>query len=111
MLHPVDHPAFLLFLNGDVRHGCGSRGPVPVLFDGREPNDSAGPDLLDGSTFSLHPAAAGRDYERLTERMRVPGSSRARLEGHAGTAHERRIRCLKQRIDSYRAGEPIAPSS
>src|SRR6266704_2040666 len=58
LLHPVDHLAVFLFLNGDVGHGCGSRGPMPVLLAGREPNDVAGSDLLDGSAFSLHPAAA-----------------------------------------------------
>src|SRR5207245_3005731 len=26
LLHPVDHLAVFLFLNGDVGHGCGSRG-------------------------------------------------------------------------------------
>jgi hypothetical protein len=60
LLESVDHLAVFLFLNGDVGHGCGSRGTMAVVLAGREPNDIARPDLLDGAALSLHPAAAGR---------------------------------------------------
>ena len=34
LFHPVNGLAVELFLNGDVRHGCGRRGAVPVLLAG-----------------------------------------------------------------------------
>ena len=107
LLHPVDHLAVQLFLNGDVRHGGGRRGAVPVLLAGREPDHVTGPDLLDGAAPALHPAAAGRDDQRLAERMRVPRGSRTRLERDAGAETQGRIRRLKQRIDANGAGEPV----
>ena len=72
-----------LFLDGDVGHGRGRRGAVPVLLARREPDDIAGPDLLDRAALALDPAAAGRDDQRLAERMRVPGGAGAGLEGDA----------------------------
>jgi hypothetical protein len=41
VFHPVDVLAVQRLVNGDVRHGSGSRGPVPVLFAGREPDHVA----------------------------------------------------------------------
>ena len=84
LFHPVDDLAVELFLNGDVRHGRGRRGAMPVLLAGREPDHIAGPDLLDRSALALSPAAAGRHDQGLTERMRMPCGPRARLEGDAG---------------------------
>ena len=99
LLHPIDNLAIELFLNGDVRHGRGRRSPMPVLLARREPDHIAGPDFLDGSSLALNPAAARRDDESLTERMRVPCGPRARLKRYAGALNKRRFRCLKQRID------------
>ena len=84
LFHPVDDLPVELFLNGDVRHGRGRRGPMPVLLAGREPDHVTRPDLLDRAAPALNPAAASRDDESLTERMRVPCGPRARLEGYAG---------------------------
>jgi len=47
------------------------------------------------------------DDESLTERMLVPCSPRARLEGYARTLNKCRIGCLKKRIDPYGASEPF----
>ena len=80
---------------------------MPMLLAGREPDHITKPDLLDRSVFALSPAAATRDDESLTKRMRVPRSPRARLERYAGTLNKRRIGCLKKRIDPYRASEPL----
>src|ERR1022692_2289987 len=65
LFHPVDNFPGELFLNGNVRHGCGRRRPMPVLLAGREPDHLTGPDLLDRSAFALRPAAASRDDEGL----------------------------------------------
>ena len=60
-----------------------------------------------GPPSALSPAAASRDDESLAERMRMPCSPRARLEGYAGTLNKCRIGCLKKRIDPYGAGKPL----
>ena len=95
LFHPVDNLTVELFLNSDVRHGCGRHGPMPVLLAGRDPDHITGPDLLDRSAFALDPAAPSRDDKSLTEWMRMPCSARARLESYAGTLNECRIGCLK----------------
>ncbi len=61
VLHPIDNLTVELFLNGDVRHGGGGGGPMPVLFAGRKPYDITGTDFFDCSAFALGPAAASRD--------------------------------------------------
>jgi hypothetical protein len=45
LFHPVDDLAFVLLLNGDMRHGRGRRGSVPVLLTGRKPDDITRPNL------------------------------------------------------------------
>ena len=52
-----------------------------MLFAGREPHDIAGADFLNRAAFALHPAATGRNDQRLAERMRMPGRARTGLEG------------------------------
>jgi hypothetical protein len=110
LFHPIHNFSVELFLNGDVGHGRGRRGPMPVLFAGREPHHITGMNLLDRSAITLSPTTAGRDDERLAERMRVPCSPRARLECYAGALNKRWIRRLKQRTDAYRACEPFGGS-
>jgi hypothetical protein len=107
LLHPVHHLAIFLFLNGDVRHGCGWACAVPVFFSGGEPDDVSGAYLFNGAAFALAPSAAGCDDEGLAERMRVPGRPRAGFKGYVGTLDKCRVRRLKQRINPHRAGEPV----
>jgi hypothetical protein len=45
--------AIELFGDGDVRHGRGGRGAVPVLLAGRDADDVAGPDLLDRAPWTV----------------------------------------------------------
>ena len=70
----------------------GGRGAVPMLFVRRKPNDIARPDFFNRPAFTLRPAKAGSDDQRLTERMRMPGSARTRLERDARATHTRRLR-------------------
>jgi hypothetical protein len=58
---------------------------MPVFLARREPDNVARPDLLNLPTLPLRKAAACRHDQRLTERMRVPGGTRAGLEGDAVT--------------------------
>src|SRR5208282_4164894 len=80
LFHPLDGLAVELFLNGDVRHGGGRRGTVPVFFTRREPDYVTRPDLLDRATPALGEAAAGSHDQGLAQRVGVPGGSSARLE-------------------------------
>src|SRR6185312_4719810 len=105
--HPVHNFPVFLFLDSNMSHRCGWCGTVPVFFAGRKPDHVTGPDLLDRATFALGPPAARGNDESLTERMCVPRRPGARLECYACALHKGRIRRLKKRIDSYRAGEPI----
>jgi hypothetical protein len=84
LLHPVGAFAVEQFDDGDVGHGRGRRRAVPMLFARWEPDDIARTDFLDRPAFALHPAGTGGDDQRLAQRVRVPRSARARLEGDAG---------------------------
>src|SRR5205823_117268 len=67
-------------------------------------------DFLDRPAPTLRPATACRDDESLTERMRMPRSPRTRLESDAGALNQCWIGRLKERIDTYRTGEPLCRS-
>src|SRR3954453_1750590 len=107
MFHPIDGLAAELLLDGDVAHGRRCRSAVPVLLAGREPDDIAGPDLLDRAAFTLNPTEARHDEQGLAERMRVPGRARARLKGDQGTGDACRIRRAEQRVDPHCSCKPL----
>src|SRR5882762_10117829 len=111
LVHPVDNPAVELFLDRDMRHRRGRRCAMPMLFARRAPDDIAGTDNLDRPAPALHEAAAGRDDERLTERMRVPVTPRAWLERYVGAARPCRCGCLEKRVNAHRAGEILGRPS
>jgi len=74
------------FCQGDVRQAVGCCRAMPVLHARRRPYDIPWPDLLLLTAFLLHPAYARRHNERLTQRMSVPGGSRARRKGDASAS-------------------------
>jgi hypothetical protein len=81
LFHPVDGLSVELFLNGDVRHGRGCGGAVPMLLTRRKPDHVTGPNLLDRSSPALRPAAACCDDEGLAQWAGVcamPSERRAR---------------------------------
>src|ERR1700761_3865114 len=105
--HPVDSFAVELFLNGDVSHGRGRRRAMPMLFAGREPDDVAGTDFFNSTApFLSAPATVGHD-QGLAERMRVPRGARTRFKGNLRADGASGSTRLEQRINAYRAGEPI----
>src|SRR5579875_532194 len=79
MLHPLDYLAVPSLLNRDMRQ-CRIRSrAMPVLFTRRKPHNITRPDLFNRSPLTLHPAAASRHDQHLSQRMRVhavraPGS-------------------------------------
>lgn len=78
---------------------------VPMLHAGRNPNDVTRPDFLNGGAPFLHKADAGRNDERLTERMRVPSGACARLESDGCAAYPGRPAPFETVVDADGAGE------
>src|ERR1035441_9621327 len=81
---------------------------MPVLLAGREPDDIAGPNLLDGAALALCPTEAGGDDESLSEGMGVPGGACSGLEGDARDDDARGVGWGGQRVDAYCSGEPVS---
>src|SRR3954467_7923090 len=110
VLQPIDHLPVEPLLNRDVRHRRRGSRPVPVLLARREPYHVAGMDLLDRASLPLDPAAAGRDDERLTQGVGMPGRPAPGLEGDGVAGCTGRGLCREQWIDADRAGEPLGRS-
>src|SRR4029077_17158209 len=88
-------------------HRCRRGRAMPMLLTGRKPDHIARPNFLDRTALTLRPAEAGRDHQRLTEGMRMPGRARTRLERDACATNTRWFGWLEQRINANCAGEPI----
>jgi hypothetical protein len=110
LFHPVDDLTVELFLNGDMRHGCRRRSPMPVLLARRNPDHVTGPDFFDGAAPTLRPTATGGHDQGLTQRMRVPRCSSAGFECDTGAQRACGSVCLEQGIYAHRAGKPIGRS-
>src|SRR6266446_5622840 len=104
---PVDALAIELLQDRDVRHGRRGGRTMPMLLAGRTRDYITRPDHLDRPSPALDQTTSGRDDERLAERMGVPGSAGAGLEGDADAETARRLLRLKQRIDPHGACERL----
>jgi hypothetical protein len=69
MLHPIDNFTVELFLDGDVSHGRGRSGTMPVLFTGGEPNDITRTDVLDEAMQSRSKSDQGDECATLCVRL------------------------------------------
>lgn len=107
LLHPLDDLAFEGFRDGDVCHGRGGRGAVPVFFARCEPNDIARAEVLDRTPFPLRTTGPRHDKKCLPERVGVPGCARARLEGDRSATNAGRSRSGERRVNSHRASEIV----
>src|SRR5262249_25537758 len=107
---PVDGLAVEMFLNGDVRHGRGCRGAVPMFLTRREPDHVTRANFLDWTIPTLCPTAASRHNQGLSERMAVPGGPSAGLERDTGATHPSLIGCIEQGVNAYRAGKVLGRS-
>ena len=107
LFHPVDVLAVNRFLDRDVNDRRGWRRTVPMLEAGRKPHHVSGADLLNSSTFTLHPAETGGDDQGLSERVGVPRRPGTGLEGNAAGSHASWFGRLEERIDPDRAGGPF----
>ena len=94
--HPVNDLAVELFLNGDVRHGCGWRGPVPMFLNRLEPDHVPWSNVLDGTTPALDPATASRHDQRLAQRVAVPCFPSAGFNRDTHPDRTCRSGCLEQ---------------
>ena len=110
IFHPIDDFAVELFVNGDMSHGSGWGGPMPMFFAWEERDHIAGVYFLDRTALALNPATAGGDDQRLPERMSMPRGAGPRLERNACAGGASWSTCLEQGIDAHRAGKPIRRS-
>ena len=90
LFHPVDRFAVELFLNGDMGHRRGWSGAVPMLFARRNPDDVTRPNFLDWAPPAPCSAPTSSHNQSLPQRVRVPRSPSAGLEGDTGTENTRR---------------------
>src|SRR6266705_78445 len=110
-LHPVDDLAVELFLDGDLGHGGGRRGAMPMLLAWRARDNITRSNDLDRPAPALHIAAAGSDDQGLAQRVGVPRAAGAWLERDVGTARTRRCGRLEKLVDAYGAGEILGRPS
>src|SRR6266566_42912 len=110
LFHPVGGLAVETFLNGDMRHGRGWRGAVPVFLTRLEPDHVTRPNFLDRTTPALYPAAASRHDQGLAQGVAVPCGPSAGLERDTGADRACRIGCLEQGVNAYRAGKVLGRS-
>src|SRR5437764_2265037 len=110
LLHPVDGLAVELFLDGDVRHGRGCRGTVPMLLTRRKPDHVTRPNFLNRAPPALYQPTASRHDQGLTQRVGVPCRAGAWLERDTGAAHPCWIGCLEQGVNAYSAGKVLGRS-
>src|SRR6266851_587117 len=110
LFHPVGGLAVETFLNGDVRHGRGCRGTVPMFLTRREPDHVPRPNFLNRTPPALYPAAASRHDQGLAQRVAVPCCPSAGLERDTGADRACRSGCLEQGVNAYRAGKVLGRS-
>ncbi|MCY1540144.1 hypothetical protein D9M68_757650 [compost metagenome] len=84
---------------------------MPVLDARGDPHRIARLDALKRTTPLLHQPGAGRDDQRLAQRVTVPSGARTRLEVHAGTTDPSRSGRLERGIDAHLAGEVLGGSA
>jgi len=72
LFHPVGGLAVEIFLNGNVCHGCGWRGAMPMFLNRRDQDHITRSNFLNRVAPALHPAAASRHDQGLSQRMSVP---------------------------------------
>ena len=65
LLHPIDRPAVESFLNGNVCHGRGWRGPMPMFLPWGEPDHISRTNVFNRASPALCPARTSRHNERL----------------------------------------------
>src|SRR5438067_1803703 len=84
--------------------------PCQCFSPGANHTTSPGRIFLHLPAVALHPAASAGDDQGLPERVGVPSGACSRLEGHARATDPCRVRPVKQRVNTHRAGEPVCRS-
>src|SRR5262249_60643084 len=70
-------------LHGDVHHGAGGTGAMPVFLARRNPHRVTGTDFADRAAPGLCAPEPRHHMQSLAARVGVPRSAGARLEAHA----------------------------
>ena len=96
LFQPVHGFAVELFLNGDMRHGGGGRGAVPMFLARWKPDHVARPDFFNRPAPALRASAASGHNQSLAERMRVPCGACAGFKRDDRTANTRGIASLER---------------
>jgi hypothetical protein len=91
--------------NGNMRHGGGGGGAMPMFDLWRAPDHVARFDVFYRASPYLCPANASGHDQVLPGRVRVPGGSGPWLEGDRRPGKGRRISGRKQRVDTDMAGK------
>ena len=110
MFHPISGLAVELFHDGDMRHGGGLRGAMPMLLPWWTPDDIPRPDFLDRAILALYASAAGHHDQGLAQQVGMPGGPGTGFECHACAGRARGIGRLEQRINPCSAGEKLGLS-
>src|SRR5690349_16515093 len=90
-----------------MHHGGGRCRAMPMFLTWGGPDYVSRLNLLDWFTPTLNQAGTSRYDQRLTQRMTVPGCSRARLECHVRDGHARWGWRLVQGFNSHIARKPF----
>lgn len=79
-----------------MRHGCGRRSSMPMFDAWRNPYNIASLNFLNWGAPLLDQPRPRRDDQRLTQWVRVPSSTSARLERDGRTSDARRVAPLER---------------
>src|SRR5579859_554792 len=108
--HPVGGLAIEPFLNGDVCHGCGWRGAVPMFLSWREPDHFPWSNVLNRTSPALGAATARRHDQGLAQGVSMPCGPSARLECDTGADRAGGIGRLEEGVNADRAGKILGRS-
>src|SRR5207247_5267154 len=88
-----------------MRHCGRRRSAVPMLLTWHKPDYIAWAEFFDWAAATLSSPKSGRNDQRLTEWMCMPGRAGPRLERDACASNTCRFGCLEQRFNAHGAGK------
>ena len=92
-------------MDRDMRHSRLRRRTVPVALSWIKPDDVSRQNVVNRTAICLDTAFPGDDEKCLSERVGMPGSTRAWLESNGNDPHTRRVGSRDYRIHANVAGK------